>query len=152
MQHLHTVLKWLAAVGGAALGWFGGWSPLLTALCVFMGIEYYRYPVYQPVMQTAIEVVTVLLPLVAPLLPQMRKKSLLVWSQCVVLVVGGWFFYIQQLGIEFLCLLVFPITGQRPCQHTVYIVIIRRLIVQTEKNLLCLFILTEIRLTNSLIQ
>ena len=59
---------------------------------LFVGIEYYRYPVYQPVMQTAIEVVTVLLPLVAPLLPQMRKKSLLVWSQCVVLVVGGWFF------------------------------------------------------------
>ena len=40
MQHLHTVLKWLAAVGGAALGWFGGWSPLLTALCAFMGIDY----------------------------------------------------------------------------------------------------------------
>ena len=59
---------------------------------LFVGVEYYRYPVYQPVMQTAIEVVTVLLPLAAPLLPQMRRKSLLAWSQCVVLAVGGWFF------------------------------------------------------------
>lgn len=59
---------------------------------LFVGVEYYRYPVYQPVMQTAIEVVTVLLPLAAPLLPQMRRKSLLTWSQCVVLAVGGWFF------------------------------------------------------------
>ena len=59
---------------------------------LFMGIEYYRYPVYQPIMQTAIEVVTVLLPLVAPLLPQIGKKSLAVMAQVAVLVIGGWFF------------------------------------------------------------
>ncbi len=34
------VTKFLAAAGGALVGLLGGWSPLLTALCAFMGLDF----------------------------------------------------------------------------------------------------------------
>lgn len=40
MDVWETIIKVLAAIGGAVLGLLGGWSPLLTALCVFMVVDY----------------------------------------------------------------------------------------------------------------
>ena len=57
---------------------------------LFAGINYYRYPIYQPGMQTAIEAACVLLPLLLPLLPAVRKKARVVWVSTAVLAVGGW--------------------------------------------------------------
>ena len=59
---------------------------------LFVGINYYRYPIYQPVLQTAIQLVATLLPFVMALLPAMRKAALAVALQVAVLVgVGGFF-------------------------------------------------------------
>lgn len=41
MEHIKTVMQWLGAAAGAALGWFGGWSPLLTALVAFLAMDYF---------------------------------------------------------------------------------------------------------------
>jgi len=41
MQHINDVLKWLGAAIGAAVGWFGGWSPILTALVAFLTMDYF---------------------------------------------------------------------------------------------------------------
>ena len=34
------IIKGLAAVAGAAAGWFGGWSPVMTILVTMMGVDY----------------------------------------------------------------------------------------------------------------
>lgn len=34
------IVKAALAVGGAVLGWFGGWNTMLTVLAVMMGIDY----------------------------------------------------------------------------------------------------------------
>ncbi len=57
---------------------------------LFVGINYYRYPVYQPGMQTAIEAVATLLPLLLPLLPAVQKTVRVALVSIAVLVVGGW--------------------------------------------------------------
>ncbi len=41
MEHINGVLKWIGAAAGAAIGWFGGWSPILTALIVFLSMDYF---------------------------------------------------------------------------------------------------------------
>ncbi len=35
-----TILKWLAAAGGAVAGAFGGWTVTMTVLVAFMGADY----------------------------------------------------------------------------------------------------------------
>lgn len=40
MTFWDKVLKALAALGGAVVGLMGGWTPLMTALCVFMTMDY----------------------------------------------------------------------------------------------------------------
>ena len=57
---------------------------------LFAGINYYRYPVYQPGMQTAIESVATLLPLLLPLLPAVQKTVRVALVSIAVLAVGGW--------------------------------------------------------------
>ena len=57
---------------------------------LFVGINYYRYPVYQPGMQTAIEAVATLLPLLLPLLPAVQKTVRVALVSIAVLAVGGW--------------------------------------------------------------
>lgn len=57
---------------------------------LFAGINYYRYPVYQPGMQTAIEAVATLLPLLLPLLPAVQKTVRVALVSIAVLAVGGW--------------------------------------------------------------
>lgn len=57
---------------------------------LFVGINYYRYPVYQPGMQTAIEAVATLLPMLLPLLPAVQKTVRVALVSIAVLAVGGW--------------------------------------------------------------
>ncbi len=57
---------------------------------LFVSINYYRYPVYQPGMQTAIEAVATLLPLLLPLLPAVQKTVRVALVSIAVLAVGGW--------------------------------------------------------------
>ncbi len=58
----------------------------------FVGIGYYRYPVYVPAMQSFIEAVTTLLPFGVACLPSLRKKTVAPIVLTVVLAAGGWFF------------------------------------------------------------
>lgn len=86
------------AMGGAAVLW----AVAVALLCYrqlqfplksfFFGIGYYRYPIYQPLLQTAIVALTAVAPVAMAALPAIRRQSLAVGIQVAALVgVGGFF-------------------------------------------------------------
>ncbi len=82
-------LSVLAMIYAVAVIWLCARFLQYPLFNLFAGINYYRYPVYQPVMQIAIEVVCVILPWLLPLLPSVHNTVKVACLSMAVLAVGG---------------------------------------------------------------